>query len=201
VRKKIYILIACMFLINIIMPFTLTGKVEAAFKSISEYQVLPEDNELYIPISVQGTSNNGYLFNSEIWENPKYHLIVYGGYSDIRGNDLGFNDNLGTWEYRYLGYDLAGNPFSNTRFPNDAESSVPRADKNWVYEPWNAGLCEATKYSDDKRCEDEINRLADYLGWSPGNRGVFFKYGNVQSWATLLAPGSFRMWHDKSGNN
>ena len=178
-----------------------------AEQSIDYYKGLPITDPLHIPANVPVVSMSGnHPFNDTYWIDANYRVIVYGSPNEVYDNDGPTeNTNLGTKEYRYLGFDEAGNPFSNTRYPDDADLKLNLSEKAWRTNPWYFGLCESTVYSQDEDCAEDINKMAapkseGGLGWSPKNGGIFFSYGNVQSYPTLLAPGSFRMWHLYNGS-
>ncbi|NJD04578.1 MAG: hypothetical protein FIA99_18730, partial [Ruminiclostridium sp.] len=195
-KKIVSLLLATIILFSVMS----IPNIVYAGQTIAYYKGLPIDNPLHITASVPAASTNGCAFDDKYWVHMDYRVIVYGSPSSVPGNEgPTYNKNLGTYEYRYLGFDSAGNKFSNERYPDDADLGVALADKAWIFEPWNAGLCIATDYSKSPDCTEDINEIAEKYGFTPGG-GSFFGYGNVQSYPTLLAPGSFRMWHLYNGS-
>ena len=200
-RRTIAATVIAIMIINIILPFVPVagGRAYAAepSKGIEYYKNLPETDKNHIPDWVPNTSKSGKPFNEKWWTNEKYHVIVYGSEKDWPETKQYYdkNERYGTMEYRYLGYDYNDNPFSNQRFPDDVDTGLHASQKNWIYQPWNVLGFEPTEYSRDKAYKPDIDRMAGSLGWSPYGKGEFFGYGNVQSYPTLTANGSMRMWH------
>lgn len=56
-------------------------------------------------------------------------ILVYGYPTDVPGNEV----KNGQW--RYYGWSIDGNKYSNHVFPNDADSGS--INKNWIKEPWD----------------------------------------------------------------
>lgn len=206
-RKTLTLVLLTTILLNIIFPCIntfATSKDYVGLRSIDYYKALNPRDKYHIPDHVPPKSSNGYGFNDRYWLSDRYRLIVYGDVSDVPGNERRPSEKDGIPEYRYLGYDEAGNKFSNNLFPddpadpNDLDVRKPLAERNWIYEPWKVLGFDPTNYSENINCKPDIDRIAEVPpvgeGWSPGNGGVFFGYGNVQSYPTLTAPGSLRMW-------
>ena len=192
INKYLYKVVVSTLLIVLTLNITLSHVTFATdAKDIDYYKSLPEYHDLHIPLSTANESANGFKFNDYWWIHENYRLIVYGNPSDVPAN------TYKNGEFRYLGFDASGNPFTNDHYPDDAIGNTPLQYKNWVFSPWKPpyNLCYPTSYSVASACQTDINRMAEHLGWSPGGKGIFFGYVNVQSYPTLLAPGSGTMWH------
>jgi hypothetical protein len=198
-KKATSLLLALLIFLSIIV---LNSNIASASGyNIKHYKALNFTDPLYIPSIVSDKSANGYDFVDKYWVDGKYHVVVYGTEDDVNKKKI-VNDRVGN-EYRYLGFDKQGNPLSNLHFPNDASSEKPLAEKNWLFRPWDYGLCQETIFSESLKLETIINDVGlpkpTGLGWSPNvSEGEFFLWGNVQSMPTLLKAGSFRMWHQAS---
>jgi len=184
IMKRQVAIILCVILIF--------GQGLSVYASVMDnYPDLPPGTPDYVTVS-----GKQYNFNPYYWTNPKYHVVVYGSPSDIKPNDY----DSSIKEYRYLGYDINGQKLTNQLFPPDALSGKPLSEKNWIYEPWySAQINDSGIYSIDPIYGEDINRMKEYLGWSPLNNTTdFFKYVYVQSYPTLTKNGSGRMWHRTS---
>ncbi|MCL5273054.1 MAG: hypothetical protein M1486_07140, partial [Gammaproteobacteria bacterium] len=126
-------------------------------------------------------------FNENIARDKGY--VVYGTYADVPGNE----EKQG--QYRYLGYDLNRNPFSNKDFPNDADSGRAAYQKSWIQYPWDEGLCKQPIYNKNPKASQWL----DTLNW-PGWPGTKLKdYLKIQSAPSEYTPGSAEGWHEGGG--
>jgi len=112
---------------------------EAAFESIAPR--LPAGTPKEILLSSASVSGRLKL-NPELFTDLS--LLIYGSPFDLQNNDFkavegGYyrHGNI-PGEYRYHGYTLDGNVFTNQRFPNDAESGTAMSFKKWVNRPWQS---------------------------------------------------------------
>jgi hypothetical protein len=115
--------------------------------------------------------------------------LVYGTTSDVSGNEYK------SGQYRYLGYDLYGNLFTNIDFPNDADSGRQPWEKSWISYPWFEGLCNKSTYNNDPAAASWL----DGLGWSGWSGNTLINYLNIQSPPTDYTQGSAIGWHIDSG--
>ncbi len=199
-KKALRILLVAVLLL---LPVFSLDNIVFAGQSIDYYKGLLPDNALYIPTGTPLVSANGYAFDDTYWKDPNYRVIVYGTTKDVSGNEGPLQSPLSNrLEYRYLGYDSVGNKFSNKWFKNDVDLGIENKDKHWVKNPWDLGLCTKNNYdiSENSEIIKDINRIHDNESFYPNNGSTFMLYGHVQSYPTLLANGSFRMWHIENGN-
>jgi hypothetical protein len=61
------------------------------------------------------------------------HLVVYGTPWGPEGKK--YNDKTKTFEYRYLGYTVNDQPYTNSKFPNDVDGG--KTPLQWIYENVN----------------------------------------------------------------
>lgn len=185
-----------------------------------------------VPIEVPMKNSKGF-FNKELWEEKQ--IIVYGDYTDVAPNDFknatghldvnGVNVTTpnkgyysgGTGEYRYHGYDMVGNKYTNGNFPIDASSGTAAALKKWIHRIWE----KTNPYYSNDRLEDPslynkmaINEFGDYKQDESNiikkwiNTGLPFQleagtttnrdaynHANVQTAPTTLMPGEVTMYH------
>lgn len=112
---------------------------DAAFESVAPK--LTAGTPAVITLSSNGVSGRLKL-NPELFSDLR--LLVYGDPFDLQNNDFkavegGYYRHGGIpGEYRYHGYSVDGNVFTNQRFPNDAESGTPMSFKKWIYLPWQS---------------------------------------------------------------
>lgn len=177
-----------------------------------------------VPLNTQPCNAQGYPFNYKLWEDKG--LIVYGQHSDVSGNDFkaatqpasgtiierqGYYARNGmSGEYRYHGFDVQGQRYTNREFPDD-ENVRTDFERQWIYQPWNENL----SYGDRKEL-DAPNRqdfLQRYLrehvmesvsngiklpNSTPPNNNIsnyFYAYQTPD----LLKPGAGIMWHKEPG--
>lgn len=112
------------------------------------------DNFVTETITVKGKP---LYFNRELFQEKG--IYVYGDYSVVAPNDFKavsggyYERNNIAGEYRYEGYDQAGNKFNNDKFPRDSDSGRAPSVKNWYYRPWeeaSPGYSHHLKYVGDK---------------------------------------------------
>ncbi|QUH21993.1 Athe_2463 domain-containing protein [Alkaliphilus sp. B6464] len=96
---------------------------------ISKLPNLPES----ISASGKTLKLNGFLLAGR-------GLVAYGVPEDVPGNELK-ND-----KYRYLGYSINGDKYTNPDFPPDAVSGTHAKDKKWIKHPWNDSRVQSSKY-------------------------------------------------------
>lgn len=139
---------------------------------------LPND----VPQSIT-VSGKTLKINENIASTKGY--AVYGTYSDVP------NNQLKSGQYRYLGYDINGNPFSNIDFPNDADSGRNPWEKEWIQFPWDEGLCKKSINN------EKSNAVAwlDTLKWTGWTGSKLVDYLNIQSAPIGYASGSVAGWH------
>lgn len=186
---------------------------------------------------VPGLIENGYPINFRLWKQKG--LLVYGRFSNVSiSNDFKLNTQTdqnvivegdgyfygidtktgmkGRGEWRYLGYDVSGNPFSNIHFINEG-SGIEFCKRNWIVEPWkNLPADKKTTISNYNKTAiltastpQEIAIKAKTIQWinaalpqgvpmktGPDNPEVY-NYLNILSAPTISLPGQGRMWHKK----
>lgn len=123
---------------------------DEAWRKLKSLGILPTFiTQPYITVS-----GKKFGFNFKIWNDKA--IVVYGRPTDIGINPRivaqnGYKDwktkkddiNCGTYylrdgvrgEYRYHGYDIAGNKYSNTSFPIDGVTQSMNSYE-WIYKPW-----------------------------------------------------------------
>ncbi len=197
-KKSISILLLTIMLIN---AFSFFGTLEV-------YALTDDDWEKFQEQLPEGTPRleqkyNKYEFNATYWQQDD--LIVYGTFSSVKREGIA-NDQDKYGEYRYLGFDKNGNPFSNEKFQNDAfDENKCWAERTWIEKPWeipSLGI-RRNDWSTESDYMEAINRMEnveglDTYGWTPNNSGSYFGYVHVQSHPTLLDTGSGRVWHESS---
>lgn len=185
-----------------------------------------------VPVEVPMKNSKGF-FNKELWEEKQ--LVVYGDHTDIAPNDFknatghldanGVNVTTpnkgyysgGTGEYRYHGYDMVGNKYTNGNFPIDASSGTSAALKKWIHRIWE----KTSPYYSNDRLEDPslynemaVNIQGRYTIKSSNaiknwiNTGLPFQleagtttnrdaynHANVQTAPTTFMPGEVTMYH------
>lgn len=133
-----------------------------------------------------------YQLNMNIVESTGY--AVYGSPEDVPDNDK----DTATEQYRYLGFDLNGNLFSNIEFPDDANSGRADRDRNWIKEPWEVKgengkfLCKKSNINRDSDAVEWLDRLEIGGEWT-GSKLI--DYFNIQSPGGDYSTGSARGWH------
>ncbi|SKC68665.1 Athe_2463 domain-containing protein [Maledivibacter halophilus] len=173
-------------------------KLKTELKSIRKLQPVegkvPED--LKEPLNINGKN---YNLNEKILNEKGY--LVYGDHSSIKPNDYEKG------QYRYLGYDLNKNPFTNESFPPDVETGLEPWEKIWIKNPWlkdidNQKQPKDNDYNDNPEAITWLNQLkwAGKNGWT-GEKLI--DHFMIQSPQTDYAQGSFVGWHeyiDENGN-
>lgn len=200
--------------------------------SWSEYRTLesiPSDIPYYV--TIQGSK---FYFNTETWADKK--IIVYGSYENIPSNDFkkatGHLDTQGkyvetpnkgyyeggTGEYRYHGFDGAGNKYTNGNFPIDQASGNKASTKNWIYRIWEptspyfnrdklTDTSDYNKMAMGLKTEYSTTQIAMTIKWI--NEGLPFElntttnptdknaynYAHVLSPSTTLKGGEVAMYH------
>jgi hypothetical protein len=161
-------------------------KIKSDLKAIRELKPTVEDLTLPVPLSTfKGMLNVEILF--------KKGLAVYGKPEDIENNEFKAG------EYRYLGYDINGTPFTNEDFPNDFNIGKKPWEKNWIYKPWNTNIenqkrPQKSAFNRDRNATHWLNQIewAGKNGWT-GEKLI--DYFMIQSPQTDYTPGSAIGWH------
>lgn len=159
-----------------------------------------------IPDSIK-ISGKAYNINYDIFMSKGF--VVYGSHSNITDNDSK-KDSKGNLQYRYLGYDINGNAFSNIDFPNDINISTPVWEKKWIKDPWDYDLCRESTYNTRKEEGKSYLEYIQYEGeywwdkkdsngitWTPDK---LISYFNIMSPVGDYTPGTARGWHLYNGN-
>ena len=166
--KKLIGLILSMALLIVVMP-------------------APSEAAVILPTGVpQSVVVNGKTLNiNESIANSKGY-VVYGSSSDVTNNELKQG------QYRYLGYDINRNPFTNKDFPNDADSGRAPHEKQWIEYPWSKSLrlCTPSVHNLNPKASQWLDSL-NWPGWS-GSKLV--NYLSIQS-EPSYAQGSVIGWH------
>ncbi len=152
--------------------------------------------------------NKELLFDSGITSvsGLEYGIIVYspGSLNSISGNEY----KSGEW--RYLGYDMVGNKFSNPDFPNDADSGRYPSQKDWV-DVYERELELASTYfkTSKTQCEEWLSTMiwqrekSGEVQMDPNQPESYADYGSfylANKFHILIAPGPYTMgaakgWH------
>lgn len=193
----------------------------------SSYQRIKSE----LPVDTPQYNKNGFHLNCRLWHDK--HIVVYGDHTNIEpgkntfvpgtqhgaGNidqDEGYYSKNGVrGEYRYHGYDVNGNKYTNINFINDANSNISLSDKRWLYTPWKNLLITP------KPSESMYNRAAsggdtetqEWISkafWFDVKNGIYgdgstapnqkFNYIHVLSTPTSITPGEGRAWHQSYTN-
>lgn len=143
-----------------------------------------------------GKNLKGQTLNPAMTRDTGY--LVFGEPGQVPGN----SQKDGQW--RYFGFDIMGNPFSNGLFPNDADSGRQPWEKQWIENPWetkNQGglfLCKRSEFWRDPMSEAWLDKIAP--AWPGWDGAKLHDYLNIQSPPTKYTAGSARGWHkDASG--
>jgi hypothetical protein len=148
-------------------------------------------------------SGKALSINFNIFKNKGY--LVYGDYSNVPGND--YKTENGVKQYRYLGYDVNSNPFSNIDFPDDFNLGIETQKKKWIKNPWDLGICSKSSEKTDVLAKS-LNLIQfegkywwgtyDYNNvlWTPEKLAEYF---SIQSIPGPYNPGSARGWHIHDG--
>ncbi|MZQ97511.1 MAG: hypothetical protein GT601_07525 [Acidaminobacter sp.] len=200
------------------LPYSIPGNVdsayyeghEAAFESVAPK--LPAGTPALINLSSTGASGRLKL-NPELYTD--LGLLVYGSPFDLQKNDFkavegGYyrHGNI-PGEYRYHGYSVDGNVFSNQRFPNDAESGTPMSFKKWIHLPWQslsgvyASAINNAALSGDPVVQSWFDRALPFPLLNSSNPEAPIRGGSYLPEAHLVVlstpsagmPGEGRLWH------
>lgn len=153
--------------------------------------------------------------NTEIWVDK--NIVVYGDYLIANASDNDYKKgtqnpnkkpyyNYGEGEYRYHGYTVEGNKYTNIHFINDANSNKALEDKQWIYHPWDdSGVPDKIEISDWNTIAIEGERIAkqwinNAFDWeitngTKGSENNKYHYLNVMTPPTTFSSGEGRMWH------
>lgn len=162
--------------------------------------------------------------NTELWVDK--NIVVYGDYTianpsknDYRRSTQNPNKRpyyeYGQGEYRYHGYTVEGNKYTNIHFINDANSSKELQEKKWIHNPWNSNLIKQTdrpimsqwnRYAivdNNTIAKQWINKAFDWEITNGTTASVRDKahYINVLTPPTTYSAGEGRMWHWSSYSN
>jgi len=180
-------------------------------------------------ITVKG---NIMPFNYRLWFAK--HIIVYGNYAMVPGNDfkaesdspygVGYYSRGGKrGEYRYHGFDVSGNYYSNTWWTIDTKPDPNINDNRWIYRPWASPyrLVEESDYNaaaeypiseEDYKTRNWINRPITKPSDVTGEPVVLtfeniiapsgvtperlaHRIVHIMSPPTILYPGEGKAWH------
>jgi len=183
---------------------------EAAFESVAPK--LPTGTPAVINLSSNGVSGRLKL-NPELFTDLR--VLVYGSPFDLQNNDFkavegGYyrHGNI-PGEYRYHGYSVDGNVFTNQRFPNDAESGTPLSFKKWIHLPWQslsgvyASALNNAALSGDQVVQSWFDRALPFPLLNSSNPEAPMRSGSFLPEAHLVVlstpsagmPGEGRLWH------
>ncbi len=199
-----------------------------------------QDKEIFTTIQSQlppGTppTAKGYPFNYRLWHDK--HVIVYGSYKSInnsintfkggtqdeQGNKsaggyyIGAENGLtGPGEYRYHGFDVNGNKYTNINFINDFKITDPLEKNKWLFRPWNNNLIikdrpiisnfNKSAYEGDLKTQEWISDTAREFEIKNGlnitgqlassvENSQKYNFISVLTPPTATHPGEGRMWH------
>lgn len=136
----------------------------------------------------------GHPLNSELSKTMGW--LIYGTPQAVPGNQ--FDQN----QWRYYGFDIMGNPFTNPIFRNDADSGREPWQKNWIKEPWVYNtpnvLCKESPYLEDPNLPLWLDGI--YPAWPGWDGDKLSEYLHILTPPTEYGPGVARGWHkDSSG--
>lgn len=150
------------------------------------------------PLKINGEN---YYLNEDILNNIGY--LVYGDHTSVRPND---KDEEG--RYRYLGYDINGNLFTNENFTDEVKTGLKPWEKKWVVKPWKKDIINSKKLPEkpkyNKYDKTEAIKWLNQLDWAGKNGWTGDKlidYFMIQSPQTDYTQGSFVGWHDYNGRH
>ncbi|HHW48739.1 MAG TPA: hypothetical protein GXX14_09015, partial [Clostridiaceae bacterium] len=195
-----------------------------------------------LPPGTPYRNKNNLPFNYKLWHDKG--IVVYGNYSSVPNNDFVpatqyyesgvrkvvqnsgyYKDSIGRkGEYRFHGYDVNGNKYTNVNFVDDLNSGESLANKYWLYQPWDNPLTpektrpkEIGEYNwaaiENKDIDTQKWINATLAGWdirnnrgpdgkintAPSNQAYHYVY--VMSTPTSTLPGEGRMWHRWSNDS
>ncbi len=221
-------------------PLTISKRVgSSTYTYTLNYKILYQKNLCvygsYQNIGLSNYFKGGYQVHTNL-NNLQPDVSYEGGYFKKPTGvvDKGIEQNpdihpktaVNRGEWKYLGYDVSGNPFSNMWMINVA-TVTKFENRNWQPEPWKEPLNKSTgltsgaseynlaaygnygQYDIDTVAETKkwmtrtFSSLADFAGIPTKTKasGVdpdIYKYLYIQSPPTLKAAGSGRMWHKLS---
>ncbi len=155
-----------------------------------------------VPAETKLKNTTGWFFNIELWLDR--HIVAYGDYTKIGGNDFknatlnGYPNggdltiglkNKGYYrnaaligEYRYHGYDANGNKYLNLDFPADSDSGRKPEQKKWIYRVWDK---TGAYYTNPKTGQPRIKDQSEYFeeAIKPGPSSIY-----VRSWIEKSLP-------------
>lgn len=158
------------------------------------------DDDAYTYFANSGKNLKGQSLNIEITRTTGY--LIFGTPEQVpeNGQKKGLD---GKQQWRYFGFDIMGNPFSNMYFPNDADSGRQPWEKQWIENPWdtkNSGglfLCRRSELWRDPMAQVWLDKITP--AWPGWDGSKFHDYLNIQSPPTNYTPGSARGWHMVAG--
>ena len=165
-----------------------------------------------------------FPFNYRLWFSK--NIVVYGDYATAnpRANDFKaetdsphnvgyYSKNSVRGEYRYHGFDVAGNRYNNTWWTVDVDTGSSINDNVWLYRPWNKdayGLENISPYNEaaewprnqeDQKTKAWINRPIQKDGVTltfenaeNASEREAYRYINVMSPPTVNYPGEGKAW-------
>lgn len=195
-----------------------------------------------LPIGTTKLNKDGWELNYKIWHDK--HIVVYGSWDRVPSNHFkegtqntvngqpSVDDDGGYYvkkidgidrrgEYRYHGFDIDGNKYTNINFINDANSNRGLSEKSWLYKPWKndlligrpekpyiESLFNVAADLNDTKTQEWINKTVtsnqfniihglDENGSICTNTQIqkFYNFVHVMSTPTSILPGEGRMWH------
>ncbi|SHH68851.1 hypothetical protein SAMN02745135_01680 [Caloranaerobacter azorensis DSM 13643] len=136
-------------------------------------------------------------------------LVVYGLPTDVDNND--YRED----RYRYLGFDINGQPYSNIDFPNDVSSGLHPKDKHWIYRPWEDDRVISSRNGIDspsiyyRTQKDQAKQWLSTMVWQDPSTGEvtravddgytpdeLLETFHIQSPPSKYTNGTARGWHD-----
>ncbi len=193
---------------------------------------------LYVYGSYRNVPGNYFRYGYQLHEDlsqlePKTYYT--GGYfgkpsdlSQIRGT---VSSTITRGEWKYLGYDIMGNTFSNMWMTNVA-TKTSFIERNWQLEPWdepiaskpNVGIERESDYNRSAYGDSKVspsvrdgarkwiaatvNNMTGYPGihtknsaYPSGYSQDVYKFMYIQSPPTLTKSGSGKMWHLPAGSS
>lgn len=174
--------------IILIMAFILSLIPINSYAIESEQEFFNYLDSISVPKSNTANKVANYLTYKE------YGLIVYGSpWGDKK--PTGINGKTGP-QYRYLGYTLENQPYTNPYFPPDASSGNKPEDFNYIKPP---GALESWKNIDDSQKEHMLySTLSGNGATSPSFTLASiggYEYGKLLSPSTWKSQGSIYLQH------
>lgn len=169
-----------------------------------------------------------FPFNYRLWFSK--NIVVYGDYSTVnsRPNDfkaesdspykIGYYSKNGIrGEYRYHGFDVAGNRYNNTWWTIDVDTGSSINDNIWLYRPWNKETyklenispyneaAEGCEFQEDQKTRAWINRPIQKDGVTltfenaeashDSHEKEAYRYIHIMSPPSINYPGEGKAWH------